>query len=116
MNKNEIETIEIKNQKEIFSFLRQNQLMRLSKKQQHLERMNLLLRGHNFDCYQEKDLEGVFIYKPNGSLPCFYYNYCGFVDLKDLINNHLNCFTKAKVYFFRKKDKKKERKNEFGNE
>ncbi|WP_153369341.1 hypothetical protein [Candidatus Phytoplasma sacchari] len=103
MKRNEIENIEIKNQKEMLSFLRQNKLMYLSKKKQHLEKMNLLLRGNNFDCYQEKDLEGVFIYHPRSSCPVFYYNYCGFTDLKDLINTHLNLFTQAKVYFFRKK-------------
>ncbi|WBL31333.1 hypothetical protein [Candidatus Phytoplasma sacchari] len=115
MNRNEIETIEIKNQKEIFSFLRQNQLMHLSKKKQHLDKMTLLLRGNNFDCYQEKYLEGVFVYTPRRYSPVFYYNYCGFTDLKDLINTHLNLFTQAKVYFFRKKKEKGKKRNEFGN-
>lgn len=68
--------------------------------------MNLLLRGNNFDCYAEKDLEGVFIHHPHSFSPVFYYSYCGFTDLNDLINTHLDLFTKKKVYFFRKKKKK----------
>ncbi|WP_457916052.1 hypothetical protein [Candidatus Phytoplasma sacchari] len=115
MKRNEIENIEIKNQKEIFSFLRQNQLMYLSKKQKHLDKMTLLLRGNNFDCYQEKDLEGVFVYTPRRHPPVFYYHYCSFTDLKDLINTHLDLFTKAKVYFFRKKKEKGKKRNEFRN-
>ncbi|WIA07858.1 MAG: hypothetical protein BGWL_c3740 [Candidatus Phytoplasma cynodontis] len=107
MNKNEIETIYINNKKEILPFLINNHLMILNDKTDKLDQMQLLIENKNFHCQTESDLKGVYIISESKTKPAFYYNYCSFTDLDDLINTHLDLFTKKKVYFFRKKKKKK---------
>ncbi|KXT29229.1 hypothetical protein AXA84_0258 [Candidatus Phytoplasma oryzae] len=101
MKINEIKTIYIQHQKEIWSFLTKHCLMKITKKEQKLAQMTLLLKKKNFHCRSETNLEAIYIRTTNR--PIVKYNYSGFVDLEDLINTHLNLFKKKKVYFFRKK-------------